>query len=92
MRLFEGHHDYSFINQLKRAALSIVNNIAEWFERQTNNEFRYFLFVAKWSCGEVRSMLYVARDLDYIQQDLFEELYKETIEISKMLSGLIKKL
>ncbi len=91
-RLFEKSNDFGFRNQIERASVSIMNNIAEGFERQTNNEFRYFLFVAKGSSAEVRSMLYLAKDLESISDDNFKKLQEMTIEISKLLSGLIKKL
>ena len=58
--------DFSFRDQLQRAAISVMNNIAEGFERKTTKDFAHFLDVAKGSCGEVRSMLYVAEDLAYI--------------------------
>ena len=84
--------DYSFKNQIQRASVSIMNNIAEGFERQTNNEFRQFLYISKGSCAEVRSMLYLANDLNKINKNEFKNLYNLTIEISKLLSGLIKTL
>jgi four helix bundle protein len=61
--LFNNCKDYSYANQIKRATISIMNNIAEGFERNTNKEFRNFLFIAKGSCAEVRSMLYVGYKL-----------------------------
>jgi four helix bundle protein len=84
--------DFSFVNQIQRASISIMNNIAEGFERNTNKEFRNFLFIAKGSCAEVRSMLYIAIKLKYINENQFDCLLKQTIEISKLLSGLIKTL
>jgi len=72
--------------------VSIMNNIAEGFERRTNNEFRHFLFIAKGSCGEVRSMLYLAKELDKISENDFSKLFSLTEETSKILSGLIKTL
>jgi four helix bundle protein len=69
-----------------------MNNIAEGFERQTNKEFRQFLFIAKGSCAEVRSMLYPAKELKKITDNDFSKLYAITIEISKLLSGFIKAL
>ena len=58
--LFENSKDYSFKDQIQRATVSIMNNIAEGYERRTNNEFKHFLYIAKGSCGEVRSMLALA--------------------------------
>lgn len=84
--------DQSFIDQIKRAALSIMNNIAEWFERQTNKEFKNFLYIAKWSCWEVRSMISFAYSLWYITKDEFIKINNLSIEISKILSWFIKTL
>jgi four helix bundle protein len=84
--------DYAFRDQLQRASVSIMNNIAEGFERNGNKEFRNFLFIAKGSSGEVRSMLTLAGSLGYISPEKVEELSHQAINISKMLSSLIKKL
>jgi len=70
----------------------VLNNIAEGFERKTNNEFKYFLNISKGSNGELRSMLYAALDLSYIHKQNFEMLSEQSKEISKMLFGLIKSL
>jgi len=91
-KIFEKNCDYSFVNQVKRAVISIMNNIAEGFERNTNKEFRNFLFIAKGSCAEVRSMLYVAFKLNYIDKNEFNNLVSQTVEISRLLSGFIKTL
>jgi four helix bundle protein len=90
--IFKSHRDFGFKDQIQRAVLSIPNNIAEGYERKSNKEFKQFLFIAKGSAGEVRSMLYVANRLKYITDDLFNSLYKRCIEISKLTSGLIQKL
>ena len=90
--IFKDNKDFSFKDQIRRAAVSIMNNIAEGFERQSNKEFSRFLFISKGSCGEVRSMLYLAYKLNYITKIQFEDLKQRSTEISKMLSGLIKTL
>ncbi|MFO7621718.1 MAG: four helix bundle protein [Bacteroidales bacterium] len=89
---FESIKDYGFREQILRASVSVMNNIAEGFERKTNNEFKQFLFIAKGSSGELRSMLYLALETNKISESEFKSLYNSSLEISKMLSGLIKKL
>ncbi len=84
--------DSGFRDQIERASISVMNNIAEGFERKSNKEFKQFLFIAKGSCGEVRSMLYIANSLKYIDSKRFDEMSALSVEISKMLSGLIKTL
>lgn len=84
--------DFELIKQLRRASVSISSNIAEGFERNSDKEFVYFLYVAKASAGEVRSQLYLAFDLNYLNRDEFEKLKGKIIEISKMIGGLIKYL
>ncbi|MDD5071382.1 MAG: four helix bundle protein [Patescibacteria group bacterium] len=90
--IFNSCSDFSFLNQIRRAVISIMNNIAEGFERNTNKEFRNFLFIAKGSCAEARSMLYLGYRLNYINEKQFNKLSFSVIEISKLLSGLIKTL
>ncbi|RXM48299.1 four helix bundle protein [Flavobacterium sp. YO12] len=84
--------DFDFVRQIRRASLSISSNIAEGFERNTDKEFIYFLYVAKASAGEVRSQLYLAFDLEYIIKEEFEMLLESITEISKLLGGFIKYL
>jgi len=90
--IFSNTKDFSFRDQIQRASISIMNNIAEGYERKTNNEFKQFLYIAKGSCGEVRSMLIVALELEKISKNEFSTQHKLAEEISKMLSGLIKTL
>lgn len=91
-RLFINSKNFSFRDQLQRASVSVMNNIAEGFERKGDKEFKYFLYIAKGSCGEVRSMIYLALDLGYISKEEFNHLHELSSEISRILSGFIKKL
>lgn len=78
--------DFSLIDQLKRSSYSIVLNIAEGFERGSNKEFANFINIAKGSAGEVRAILYLAKDRGYISNDELKKFFKEVEEISKQLS------
>lgn len=89
---FQTIRDYWFKDQIQRSAISVSNNIAEGFERKTNNEFRHFLYIAKWSCGEVRSMLSLANDLWYIDGKIYEQLWNQSKELSKIIWWLIRSL
>ena len=91
-RIFRVCKDYSFRDQIQRAAVSIMNNIAEGYERNGNKEFRNFLYIAKGSSAEVRSMLYLALELKYISAKEYKELNDSSLMISRLLSGLIKTL
>ncbi|WP_396140316.1 four helix bundle protein [Flavobacterium sp.] len=84
--------DFDLVRQIRRASISISSNIAEGFERNTDKEFIHFLYIAKASAGEVRSQLYLASDLNYIEKVEFEELFKNVSDISKLISGFIKYL
>ncbi|MBC7525423.1 MAG: four helix bundle protein [Flavobacterium sp.] len=84
--------DFDLVRQIRRASISISSNIAEGFERNTDKEFIYFLYVAKASAGEVRSQIYLAFDLEYITKQEYGELLESVTEISKLLSGFIKYL
>jgi len=90
--VFKKCRDFSFKNQLERASVSIMNNIAEGFERRTNKELTNFLYIAKGSAGEVRSMLDLGLELEYVAKKDFDKMYNLTLEISKLLSGFIKSL
>jgi len=84
--------DFGLKDQIQRAAVSIMNNIAEGFERNNNKEFVLFLKYSKGSAGEVRSMLYVALDLNYIQKNAFDKCYENAINIITQISNFIKYL
>ena len=80
--------DYGLTNQIQRAAVSIMSNIAEGFERNKRGEFHQFLSIAKSSCAEVRSQLYVAVDCEYINQKDFERLMAQADEVARILGAL----
>lgn len=80
--------DYGLSNQIQRASVSIMSNIAEGFERSSPNDFHRFLVMAKASCAEVRSQLYVAKDIGYINDEEFKVLMSKAIEVSRVLGGL----
>lgn len=91
-KLFRNNRDYSFRDQIQRACISIMNNIAEGFERRTNKDMKNFLFIAKGSAGEVRSMVDMACELEYISKSEYNKLYGLTMDIARLLSGFIKTL
>lgn len=84
--------DFSFKNQIIDSGISIMNNISEGWSRESNNEFRYFLNVAKGSAGEVKNIYYIAEDQNYISPDLAaqrrERLEKEKNMIAKFRNSL----
>ncbi|MEP6717646.1 MAG: four helix bundle protein [bacterium] len=84
--------DFGLKDQLRRASISILSNIAEGFERGGDKEFLQFLAVAKGSCGEVRSQLYIAVDQGYLTPDLSASLLNHAVEIGRMIAGLMKYL
>jgi len=84
--------DFGLRDQIRRAAVSILSNIAEGFERGGDNEFLQFLSIAKGSCGEARAQLYVALDQAYISESQFATLSKSASDVSQLLSGFMKYL
>lgn len=84
--------DFGLRDQIRRASVSIMSNIAEGFERAGNKEFVQFLSTAKGSSGEVRSQLFVALDQKYIDKTAFDEFSTLTKEVNSMLTGLMNYL
>lgn len=91
-KTFAQSRDYSFRDQMQRAALSIPNNIAEGYARRSDKALRNFLLIAKGSAAEVESMLLIAVKLNYLSSSKQEELSNQVEEIGKLLSGFVKKL
>lgn len=84
--------DFGLRDQIRRAAISVMSNIAEGFERDSNREFIKYLSYSKGSIGEVRSLLYVALDQEYIDDAICSVLVENCVEISKQISGFQKYL
>ena len=80
--------DYGLSGQIQRASVSIMSNIAEGFERGGRGEFHQFLSVAKSSCAEVRSLLYVALDIKYIHKTQFIKIMDKAREVGRIVGGL----
>jgi len=84
--------DFGLKDQIQRAAISIMSNIAEGFERYSRPEFRQFLSIARGSVGEVRSQLHLAQSLKYITEDDFETIYSLCKDIGNLIGALRKSL
>ncbi|MBK1876622.1 four helix bundle protein [Pelagicoccus mobilis] len=91
-RAGEFAHDRGLKDQIQRASVSIVSNIAEGFERKSDKEFINFLSIAKGSAGEVRAQLYVALDIDYITESEQIELNESFKDLSAQIAGLMRYL
>lgn len=89
---FKDCKDYGFKDQITRASVSVLSNIAEGFERGTKNEFLNFLYIAKGSAGEVRAQLYVALDAGYLNLETFKYLNNLTSECSRLIQSFSEKV
>ena len=88
----EFSRDFGLRDQIRRASVSIMSNIAEGFERGGNKEFSQFLATAKGSAGEVKSQLYVAMDAGFIDRSEFKKLYEKCTEIGRLIAEFMKYL
>ena len=84
--------DSRFVQQIHAAAGSIMDNIAEGFERQGNKEFVNFLYIAKGSCGEVRSQIIRATDVGFLDKETATRLYNDCMNLSKAIAAFIKSI
>lgn len=91
-KALEGCKDHGFKDQIQRASVSVVSNIAEGFESGTKQEFLNYLYIAKGSAGEVRAQLYIASDIGYLNIETFKRLNGLVAECSKLISSFIKGL
>ena len=83
---------FALRDQIQRSALSVMSNIAEGFERGSAADYYRFLVIAKSSCGEVRCQLYAAIDVNCINQAQFDAIYQQSLEVSRIIAGLMKSV
>ena len=88
----EFKHDFRFVQQIRSAVGSISDNIAEGFERQGRKEFLQFLYIAKGSCGELRSQINRAFDVQFIDKDTYEVLYSDIKKLGAGIHNMIQTL
>jgi four helix bundle protein len=84
--------DYGFKDQIQRAALSIMSNISEGFDRGSNKEFIQFLVIARGSVFEVKSLSYAALDIGYINEDIFKRIMERCFKLTNLINGFIRYL
>lgn len=91
-RHFDMSKDRGLCDQIQRASVSIMSNIAEGFERGTKYELINYFYIAKGSCAEVRCQLYVALDAGYIDMSIFRDLYGLTDEVGRLIESFVQKV
>lgn len=91
-KAFRDCRDYGFKDQIQRAAVSVMSNIAEGFESGTRQEFLNYLYIAKGSAGEVRAQLYAAHDIGYLNIEIFKYLNSLAVECSRLIASFVSAL
>jgi len=89
---FKECREFEFRDQIRRAALSVMNNIAEGFERRSPKDFAHFLDLAKGSCGEVRSMAYAGEDVGVIAKEVGQQLRAQSEALSQRIAAFSRHL
>lgn len=89
---FSNQKDYGFRDQIQRAALSIMSNVAEGFDRGSNKEFIQYLVIARGSVSEVKSLSYAAIDIGYIDEEIFDRISERCMKLINLLNGFIRYL
>jgi four helix bundle protein len=86
------YKDFGLKDQVQRSAVSISSNIAEGFERGSKQEFIQYLYIARGSCGELRSQLHIAKDIGYFESKEFNKIHNLSLKVSKQINGFIEYL
>ena len=89
---FPKHEVYGLVSQMRRSAISIPSNVAEGFRRYHNKEYKQFLYVTLGSCAELETQITIAKELDYVKQEIEAVLLEKLDHICRMISNLLKKL
>jgi len=84
--------DFSLKDQIQRSSVSIASNIAEWNDRWTDPEFLRFLYIARWSCVELKTQIIILKEISYIDIETYNQIINEIENINKKLNALIKKI
>lgn len=87
---FPNEEKFGLVNQMRRAAVSITSNIAEGFSRQSLKEKIQFYFMSKGSNIELQNQLLIAKDVDYLNKEIFDRVAKQSVTVNKLINGLIK--
>ena len=88
----EFKYDSRFVQQIRASAGSVMDNIAEGYERQGNKEFKNFLYIAKGSCGELRSQVMRAHDVNFITDETYNQMYADCMKLSIAIANSIKTI